>query len=242
MPLCLAPRLLLLLLEVGERLALPFEPLRDRGERARELPLLRPEQLPLEQRPVLLEPLLLQVSVVDLLPVLYRLVRVLDELDEGALLADHAVEVGLRGEYPLPVFAEAHRLLDHHEALLLRDGAQLLDHALVHDDQEVVGVDPELAEQPHDLALVYLLVVGLVPVGAVLAEVAGEHEGVRLRVGDGPLPFPHPVVEDQRDPGDVLPPPDEVAQLPRALRVGLAEGHRDGEQDRRTCPRRWGRL
>ena len=119
------------------------------------------------------EPLPLEVAVVDLLPVLDGLVGVVEELDERALFADHALEVALGLEDPVPVLPEPDGLLDHREPLLRRDRPQLLDHALVHYDQEVVRVDPELPEEPHDLALVYLLVVGLVPVGAVLPKIPG---------------------------------------------------------------------
>ena len=44
--------------------------------------------------------------------------------------------------------------------------------------QKVVGVDTELCQKPHDLALVYFLVVGLEPVRAVPPQVPAEHEGV----------------------------------------------------------------
>src|SRR5271157_536427 len=105
-----------------------------------------PEQLAREKSTMVQQLLSLEVTVVNLLPVLDGLVGVLDELDERTFLAYHALQVVLGLEDPLPVLPKPDGFFHHGEPLLCRDRAQFLNHPLMHYNQEVVWVNPEFPQ------------------------------------------------------------------------------------------------
>ena len=106
----------------------------------------------------------------------------------------------------------------------------------MHDDEHVVGVYAESAQQPLYVLFVGGSVFQFKPVLAVASKSAGEENLVFGVFGHGSSAVLFGVVEDDCDSGLVFAPADEVAEFLAAFRVRLPQRHAELPSNREDLP------
>src|SRR5579875_287793 len=146
------------------------------------------------------------------------------------LLGPDLLEPFLCLEETLSVVSQPHRILDHRELLLWGYHTECIPQALMHYNKHIIRIQTQSAERFCHFYLARFLEINFKPVGSILSYVSGQVYEVRPE-WEWPLTAPWRIVEEQRHPGNILPPFDQIAEPSRPLCVRLSQCDRNSQKD-----------